>query len=617
MADRSIRLAADVSLSIEELLATRLLIGGNSGSGKSYVQRKICEQVANLVPTFILDREGEYASLRERCDVVLVGKGGEVDTHVSTAGKLARKLMELRTSAVIDLYELDKNARRRFVRLFLESLLSLPRRLWGPTFVFIDECHEFAPESGREIESTDAVIALMDQGRKRGLCGIPATQRLSKIAKDVTSETNNLLLGRFAQDVDLRRVSDLLGFSGKSEWAAMQSFKPGDFFAMGPAFRHDGVKRFHVERVETTHVRPGQRYDLEPPRPSNAILKVAPELADLKHQVEQEQNETETLRQRVRDLEGGAELRKLRARVAELEKGSGAPVRAPATKGPTLAVDRRAVQTQIETAIRNAHAGIAEHVDGIRGAVAQIGTQQRELEKGLKTIDRFLKTEARAVGRRPVPLVKVAGQSDAQPDGQSQTASSSRRRRESLPIAEGQGKRAVRANLGTDGGKRRILIALSMHPEGLSTADLAIYALFTPSSGTYRNYRNDHRVDGAIGQRDDKKWYLTESGARALGDCKPLPLGRDLIAWWLDHFGVSSGKAKMLSVLIETGAEGLTVEDLAVRAEYAVDSGTYRNYRNDMCKTEVVLRRKGKPMRFVAHGVLIEAHRRSSRRRAA
>ena len=87
-------------------------------------------------------------------------------------------------SAVVDLYELKLGERRQFVELFIESLIHLPRELWRPTLVILDEAHIYCPERGSgEAESTEAVISLMSQGRKRGYAGIIATQRLSSFIK--------------------------------------------------------------------------------------------------------------------------------------------------------------------------------------------------------------------------------------------------------------------------------------------------------------------------------------------------------------------------------------------------------------------------------------------------
>src|SRR5204863_406646 len=82
-----------------------------------------------------LDREGEFASLRERHDMVLIGEGGEADTSIATAAKLARTLVELGVSAVVNLYDLSKTDKRKFVRIFLDALMSLPRSLWRPMIV--------------------------------------------------------------------------------------------------------------------------------------------------------------------------------------------------------------------------------------------------------------------------------------------------------------------------------------------------------------------------------------------------------------------------------------------------------------------------------------------------
>jgi DNA helicase HerA-like ATPase len=61
----------------------------------------------------------------------------------------------------------------------------------------------YCPERGSgEAESTEAVISLMSQGRKRGFSGIIATQRLSKLHKDAAAEANNVIIGRTWLDAD-------------------------------------------------------------------------------------------------------------------------------------------------------------------------------------------------------------------------------------------------------------------------------------------------------------------------------------------------------------------------------------------------------------------------------
>jgi hypothetical protein len=61
--------------------------------------------------------------------VLLVGASGELPANPRHAALLARRLLEYKVSAVVDLYELKLAERRRFVKLFLESLILDQRQL--------------------------------------------------------------------------------------------------------------------------------------------------------------------------------------------------------------------------------------------------------------------------------------------------------------------------------------------------------------------------------------------------------------------------------------------------------------------------------------------------------
>src|SRR5262245_11971231 len=95
----------DVAFDLDVLLTTRLLIQANSGGGKSWLLRRLAEQLFGRIPVLIIDPEGEFATLREKYDYVLVGKGGETPADPRSAQLVAHKLLELRASAVCDIYE--------------------------------------------------------------------------------------------------------------------------------------------------------------------------------------------------------------------------------------------------------------------------------------------------------------------------------------------------------------------------------------------------------------------------------------------------------------------------------------------------------------------------------
>ena len=52
-----------VGVDLEELLATRLLVQGNSGSGKSHLLRRLLERSAGHVQQIVIDPEGDFVTL--------------------------------------------------------------------------------------------------------------------------------------------------------------------------------------------------------------------------------------------------------------------------------------------------------------------------------------------------------------------------------------------------------------------------------------------------------------------------------------------------------------------------------------------------------------------------
>jgi hypothetical protein len=74
----------------------------------------------------------------------------------------------------------------------------------------------------------------MSRGRKRGLAGIIATQRLAKLAKNVAAEASNFLMGRTFLDIDMARAADLLGME-RRQAEMFRDLPRGSFVALGPA----------------------------------------------------------------------------------------------------------------------------------------------------------------------------------------------------------------------------------------------------------------------------------------------------------------------------------------------------------------------------------------------
>ncbi|WP_448146178.1 helicase HerA domain-containing protein [Labrys miyagiensis] len=227
---------APAMLDIEELLATRLLVQGNSGSGKSHLLRRLLEQSAPHVQQVIIDPEGEFASLSDRYGHVVI----DGERSLAELEHIAQRVRQHRVSAVLVLESLDAEMQMKAAAAFLNALFDAERDHWFPMLVVVDEAQLFAPAASGDVAedarkvSLGAMTNLMCRGRKRGLAGIIATQRLAKLAKNVAAEASNFLMGRTFLDIDMARAADLLGLD-RRQAETFRELQRGQFVALGPA----------------------------------------------------------------------------------------------------------------------------------------------------------------------------------------------------------------------------------------------------------------------------------------------------------------------------------------------------------------------------------------------
>jgi len=312
----------DIGVKIDLLVLneTKALIQANSGGGKSWLLRRIIEETADLIPTIIFDVEGEFGTIREKYkNFILIGQEGDIKINLKYAEKLCRKLLETNYSAIIDLYELDPLHKRLFVKKFLDELISLPKDLWKPTQIIIDEAHLFCPEKG-QAESSNAVINLLSRGRKRGYNTILATQRLSKLHKDAAAECNNKFIGRAGLDIDRKRAAEELGMLTKQEVLSLRELAAGEFYVFGPAVSKD-VQKIKVNSVKTMHPKAGMRA-IKPSEPSESIKAVLANFRDIPEEAEKEKETIESLQKEIKELKINAalqpELKRLKLEIQSL-----------------------------------------------------------------------------------------------------------------------------------------------------------------------------------------------------------------------------------------------------------------------------------------------------------
>ena len=242
-----------VFVDLEELLATRLLVQGNSGSGKSYLLRRLLERSAGQVQQIVIDPEGDFVTLSGPYGHVAIEA---VDYSAAEIARFATRCREHRTSVVLSLEGLEMEGQMRCAAAFLSALFDAPREHWYSALVVVDEAQIFAPAAGAEVleevrrASLSAMANLMSRGRKRGLAGIIATQRLAKLSKNVAAEASNFLMGRTFLDIDMARAADLLGMERRQS-EAIRDLERGTFLALGPAIAKRPVT-VRIGMVETS-----------------------------------------------------------------------------------------------------------------------------------------------------------------------------------------------------------------------------------------------------------------------------------------------------------------------------------------------------------------------------
>lgn len=316
MKTQLIKLGKDWSIDLIKMISGKVLLQAGSGGGKSYAIRRLLEQSFGMIPHIVLDTEGEFASLREKYDYILIGKGYDIAADPKTAALLAKRLWEERVSAIIDLYELSPWDRQVFVKNFIDAMINAPKDLWKPVLLVIDEAHEYAPESDKS-ECGRSMHLLASKGRKRNIAPVFATQRISSLSKNIVANCKNKLIGYTSFEGDVKRAAFELGFQPKDA-LKLRDLEPGEFYAFGNAISKEVIK-VKIGEVQTSHDQhTGHKSSITALKASAKVKSALARLADLPQEAEEELRTVTELK---------AALSSAKREIIELKKKPDAPTR--------------------------------------------------------------------------------------------------------------------------------------------------------------------------------------------------------------------------------------------------------------------------------------------------
>lgn len=538
-------------IDIPTLVRTRLLVQANSGGGKSFFVRRLLEQTHGSVQQIVLDVEGEFSTLRQKFDYVLAAKGGDTPADPRGAALLAERLLELRISALVDLYELPHQDRIRFVKLFLDALVNAPKRLWHPALIVIDEAHLFCPQQGRkESPSATSVMDLCTRGRKRGFCAVLATQRLSKLHKDAAAECNNKLIGRTSMDVDMKRAGDELGFE-KQDRLKLRTLRPGEFFAYGPAITKD-VVAVHVGPVVTSHPKAGTSLRHRTAPPTRRVKKLLPKLADLPAEAEQRELTTKELkRQHAVDAQTIATLeRRLKAHPDTIEKVvyRDRPILTrDQVKALSLALRRWNMAVVTAGTTMQAQMKIAEAIESTIGRRLQKFAVAGEPKGSTRAQTDATKPSGAIAGTARVPQSRPEAGAGA-----------------GLPI-----------DITKDNAVTRVLTALAKMPDGAPAARVGSLSGVSAKRSTFRLAIMHLRRAGLV-EGNASAYHLTPYGREITASIVSTPGdGAAAVEHWRKELGRGVAR-QMFDALSTAGEAGLPASELGAAAGVDPKVSTFR-----------------------------------------
>lgn len=182
---------------------SRLLIGAQSGWGKSYLAQNVTEHnIGNYDAGVVLDYKDEFRGLCEP------GDGPEMVHLIAGPDELAwsardwHDLLAGNPPVVLARHRLTDSQWRELSAKVIKGA----RMLSGSCLVVVDEAHFVAPQSEGYPEVIDG---LATTGRGERVSSAWVTQRLSMLDKTPVTQTDANLLGGFDGD-EITRVSDAI-----------------------------------------------------------------------------------------------------------------------------------------------------------------------------------------------------------------------------------------------------------------------------------------------------------------------------------------------------------------------------------------------------------------------
>jgi Helicase HerA, central domain len=257
-----------LNLQPADFLSKRVAVLGTTGSGKTNTNAVLLEELLPHLPFAIIDPHGEYYTLREKYDVLIVGQSDNVDFPITSdqAAEMALWSYRERKSIILDLYRVvDDEERLEYVFNFCNAIWEHSRAtaLGGhqPYGVLLDEAHNFIPESQSKNPTLKKLKTFAFEGRKFGFSVFASTQRIAKLSKDFLAMCEIRFFHMVSDYPDVEAYAHRLTYKPTETKKIVMALKAGEAI-----FRTSGDQQVvHIRKRHTRHVEPNLQLDEQSP----------------------------------------------------------------------------------------------------------------------------------------------------------------------------------------------------------------------------------------------------------------------------------------------------------------------------------------------------------------
>lgn len=607
-----LRLSKDLVLPVDAATQTFLNVG-KRGSGKSTTAARLVEQLLKAkVPVVILDPVDTWWGLKAQRDggpghdiYVFGGRHQDLPLEAHGGALIADVVCEHRVPMVLSCKHLSGAERSRFMVAFAQTLY----QKWGGgvLHLVLEEAHELAPQAPPKGEAAEQMLGafkrLWKLGRSQGIGGTAITQRPASLHKDITTQSEILVVHRTIGPQDVEAVRQWIKYHNQGDeiLGELATLKTGEAFVWTPEFPEDapiGLRRVQILPRETFDSSATPKFGeqrAEPKALAHADLeRLRSKMAATIERAKAE--DPKELRARIRQLE--QDLRKKDAVLAEVDvrtkRIDESLDRVKAQQPREVAVVKDAQVKRIEAlALRLEAEGIR-----VRERLEALDAQRDRLAQAQQAIIgelANLRVELAAARREGEPVAPPRPAPARPSDGRQQALRPFRQTEPSQRAAAHDAKPGNGdARLGK--AERAILAVLAQqHVDGCEAGKLTLLAGYRWTGG-FRNSLSMLRSAGLIVGENSAVMRITQGGLDALGDYDQMPApGPELQRYWLQHPSFGKCEREVLSALLAHRG-GLGAAELTHKTGYEW-SGGFRNSLSNLRTAGVLVGRNSETMR--------------------